>query len=126
MNNGEDVVSGGLTYVAFPFEIALPADTEDAPPSVTLRICSVDRRVIQAIRSASGDLQAELVVVAASDPDQVEVGPLEFSLRNATYDQGVVEGTLRYENLLNEPFPEGAFTPSRTPGVFRIGVEEST
>ncbi|MFN7019892.1 MAG: DUF1833 family protein [Phycisphaerales bacterium] len=122
---GEDVVSGGLTYVHFPFEIAFPDDADEAPPTVTLRISNVDRRVTAALRSISGDpITVRLRLVAADAPDMVEAGPFEFSLREATYDQGVVEGRLQYEDVLNEPFPGDLFTPSRTPGLFRTGVDE--
>lgn len=119
-NAGGDVVSGGQTYPHFPFEVALPPEDDVAPPSVELRICNVDREIVRAVRSLpSGPMQVELSLVLLSAPDQVEAGPFRFSLRDVRYDAGVVSGQLMFEDVLNEPYPADAFTPSRAPGLFK-------
>lgn len=122
-DNTEDVVSLGTTYQAFPFEATLPDETEEGVPQVTLSICNADRRIVQAVRSVQGDaMKAELRVVLAGSPDVTEAGPYMFDLRDIEYDAAVVSGRLRFEDLLNEPYPCDEFTPTRTPGVFGLGA----
>jgi hypothetical protein len=117
--NSEDIVSEGLTYQRFPFEVTLPPESEDSPPSVKLRIANADREIVRAVRSVSGEaMKAELRVVLASSPDVIEAGPYEFTIRQPTFDASFVEATLRFEEILSEPYPADAFTPSRFPGLF--------
>lgn len=119
-NNDLAIVSRGYTYVPFPFEISLPDETEDSPPRVSLKIDNVDRRVVTEIRSvvSGSPVTVRLFVVVASSPDTVEAGPFEFSLRDVQYDATKVEGTLLFEDVLNESFPSESFTPARFPGLF--------
>ncbi len=116
---GQDVVSNGQTYAHCPFEIGLPPDTEDAQPRLTLRIANADRAIVESVRSITSPMKVQLSVVLAGSPDTVEMGPLEFTLRDTRYDAGIVEGELRYEDILNEPFPAAVVTPGRFPGVFK-------
>jgi hypothetical protein len=127
-SDGQDVVSRGQLYVAYPFEPFCPSDREDSPPRVSLRICNVDRRIVQAVRSiptdpaaaggGNGPLRVTLELVLASSPDLVEAGPYTFNLREVQFDALVVEGTLMYEDILNEPYPADVHTPARFPGLF--------
>jgi hypothetical protein len=117
-NAGDSVYSGGLEFVHFPFEFELPPENDQAPPTVRLRICNVDRRIVEAVRTVGSPPTVTVTLVMASTPDQVEAGPFEFTMRDATFDAIVVEGGLAYQDLLSEPFPADAFTPTRTPGIF--------
>lgn len=122
-DNAEDVVSLGTTYQHFPFEATLPDETDEGVPEVSLSICNADRAIVRAVRELQGDaMTAELRVVLADSPDVTEAGPYTFSLRDIEYDAAVVRGKLRFEDLLNEPYPCDEFTPTRTPGVFGLGA----
>lgn len=116
---GEDVVSNGETYQAFPFEITMPDDTDEAPPTVRLTIDAVDRRIIEAVRAAEGAIAVQMQIVFSSDLDQVEVMPGEFKLTEVEYSALSVEGTLSYEDILSEPYPADTFTPAKFPGMPR-------
>ena len=98
--------------------MTLPDDDDEKPPTVTLSITAVDRQVVSAVRGIDGDMTVTIEVVLASSPDTVEAGPFDFTLRGVTYDAMTIQGTLAYEDVLNEPFPGDSFTPSRFPGVF--------
>lgn len=116
---GEDVVSNGETYQAFPFEITMPDDTDEAPPTVRLTIDAVDRRIIEAVRAAEGAIAVQMQIVFSSDLDQVEVMPGEFKLTEVEYSALSVEGTLSFEDILSEPYPADTFTPAKFPGMPR-------
>lgn len=116
-----DIVSGGYTYTAFPFELTMAADDEDAPPTAKLRICGVDGTITRAARGLSGPaMGVTLSLVMLASPDIVEIGPIEFSLRDVSYEAGIVEGTLRYDDWLNEPYPADSVTPSNFPALATV------
>lgn len=116
---GEDIVSNGETYQAFPFEITMPDDTDEAPPTVRLTIDAVDRRIIEAVRAAEGAIAVQMQIVFSSNLDQVEVMPGEFKLTEVEYSALSVEGTLSFEDILSEPYPADTFTPAKFPGMPR-------
>jgi hypothetical protein len=119
-SDGVATVSRGLTFQAFPFEIDMPEESDGAPPKVRLRVCNVDRVITEAVRNAasSSPIEVTLEVVLASQPGTVEAGPFKFKLREVSYDAVVVEGTLAFEDLLNEPFPADTYSPVDFPGLF--------
>ena len=119
-DNGENITSNSNTYNAFPFNIAIPNDTEKSIPRVTLAIDNVDRQLVQAVRSitAGGDYpDVKLSLVLASTPDTVEAS-FDFKLKSASYDRFIVSGVLSYEDILSESFPQKRFTPDLYPGIF--------
>lgn len=118
-SDGKDTPSRGSTYLQYPFEVTLPDEGDEAPPSVSLRIDNVDRQIVAAVRGITGDaITVRLEVVLASTPDVVEAGPYDFALREVSYDAQTIEGTLHYEDIIAEPYPGDSFTPSRFPGQF--------
>jgi hypothetical protein len=118
VNNDVDIVSNGDTYSAFPFQVTLPDEREDRPPVVRLVIGNVDLQIVTAIRSITSAPTVDLSVVTSNDYDTLEVGPLSFSLKDISYDSLVVEGSLVYEPILDEPYPSNRFIPSSFPGLF--------
>lgn len=117
VNNKEDVVSNDETYLAFPFELQMPNDTDDSAPQAKLRICNVSREIGQAIRLMRTPADVSLKVVRMDTPDTVELEFVGMKLRNVSFDAFTVEGTLVFENLINEPYPWLTFSPAWFPGL---------
>lgn len=119
VQNTEDIVSRGNTYIGMGFEIDLPVDDEEQVTDVQLSIQNVDRQIVAAIREVSEPVDIVMEVIVASDPDTVEAGPFEFVVTAADYDAELVRARVSdpYEEL-NQEFPSGAFTPSLFPGLF--------
>lgn len=118
VNNTEEIVSGGNTYSAFPFDIPLPGDREGETPRFTLRIDNVDRSIVQAIRGITEGPAIDLKIVLASSPNIIEAGPFPLQLKNADWDKLVVEGELSYEDFDDEPYPGRSYVPALFPGLF--------
>jgi hypothetical protein len=116
--NGEDVVSGGETYVHFPLQVALGPDADEAAPRTSIRFANIDLRLTDGLRSIASPPTVTLSGVLASDPDTIEVGPIPFTLRDARYDDVVVEGTLAFEAIYQSMVPRRLMTPTTTPGLF--------
>lgn len=117
VNNTEDIVSRGNTYQAFPFEIELPGQDPDTPASARLRIDNVDKRIVEAVRSITTPPQITIEVVLASQPDTVEIGYSNLTLRSVEYDVNSVRGELTFESIFSEPVTL-TITPNRFPGLF--------
>jgi len=118
VNNGDDVVSRGNTYLAYPFQISLPDEREDSPAQVSLSIDNIDQGIVTAVRGLTEPPSITLEVVLASSPDTVEAGPFDFALRGVEYDAMRVQGTLAFEDFLGEGYPADSFDPTRFGGLF--------
>lgn len=116
-DNDTDITSNGNTFTAFPFEIVLPGDREDAP-NATLRIANVSKEIGQAIDAATGQIAVKIEAVLASDPDTVEKSFDGLELRVTRRDALVVEGELQSAQFASEPYPKVRATPGRFPGLF--------
>lgn len=118
VNNSENINSRGQTFIAYPFEITLPTDTENGNPRATLKIDNVDREIVRAVRTIQTAPTVTLEIVMASDPDVVEIEFPDFQLQDVNYNSLTVEGTLGLEQFLAEPFPGDLFSPANFPGLF--------
>lgn len=117
-SSGVSVVSNGVTYAPFPFELTLPNDEDSAAPKAKLVIDAIDRSIVAAIRSIQGPPSVAFQVVYYSSLDTVQASFSDFQLTNVTYDQGQVTGDLTIEDFTVEPYPQGSFTPGIFPGLF--------
>lgn len=117
VNNTEDIVSGGNTYLKAAFDMPMPDDTEDSP-SVQIVIDNVDRAIVDSARSISSPATVTLSVVLSDTPDVIEAGPFNMQLVRVSYDKLKVTGTLIYEDILNDQFPSQTFNPARYPGIY--------
>lgn len=117
VNNNEDIVSNGQTFVAFPFEITLPSEDSDSPPRAYLRIDNVDKQIAATIRSISTPPSVQIDVIRASAPNSPEITFAGLTLRGVSMDAGAVQGELSFESIFSEPVTL-TMTPSRFPGLF--------
>lgn len=118
VNNGENVDSGGNTYIGYPFEINLPNDTDENVPDITLQIDNIDRQIVQAVRSVTGPPTVSIFIALQSTPNTIEIGPINMTLREVNYDSLVVSGVICPEDILNESFPGDFFVPATFPALF--------
>lgn len=116
--NRQPITSNGVTYQPFAFAIDLPSDREGRVTGATLVIDNVDRTIVQAVRSINQAPTVSVVVVLASDPDVIEVGPFEFALRNVSYDAETVRGDLFFQERLEKEIPRDRMIARDFPGLF--------
>lgn len=119
VNDKQDLIRSDGTYVAFPFEVKFPEDTQDNTPKVNIVIDNVDQQVITALRQISSRPTITINIVLKSSPDTPEIGPLSMELKSVDYDALQISGNIGYEeDFLNEPFPSLEFTPKTAAGMF--------
>lgn len=118
VDNFEDINSNGITYIGFPFRLILMGDEEDAAPSATLEIDNVDRQIVNAVRNMTTAADITFSIILAATPDTVEIGPIAMKLKNVSWNENTVTGTLVTDDILDLPFPGEEMTPGKFPGLF--------
>ena len=113
-----NTTSRGNTFIAFPFNLTLPDDTDTASPHAKLIIDNIDRSIVLAVRSITTAATLLIEIVRAAAPDTVEASFADFQLTNISYDAMLVSGDLTVENFTAEPFPSATFSPSLFGGLF--------
>jgi len=117
VNDNQDLTSNGDTFVAFPFDVELVSEEPDRVATTVLKVCNVDRQIIALFDALATKPTVALSIVIASEPDTVIVGPQNFQITEYKSDQFVIEATLAYEDILNEPMPCHSYLPSDFPGL---------
>jgi len=118
VNNNEDIESNGNTFVAYPFDISLPDDSDDSIAVGKVTIDNVHRDIVVAIRGINTAPDLTIQVVLASDPDTIEAEFSGFKFTDIVYDELVISGNISIEDFMHEPFPGDSFVPRYFPGLF--------
>jgi hypothetical protein len=124
VHDGQNRVSRGETYQAAAFDISLPTQQADQPPTARLAICNVDKAIVEEIRGLSEFPTVTIEVILAETPDVVETSYEDMTMKDATYDALIIEGSLGYEDFLMEPYPGDTYTPAIFPGLFGATEEK--
>ena len=112
------VVSRSQNYIFLPFEITLPAESQDTVPSIRVTFHDITRHLIPILRTITTALDVKIELVLSNTPDVVEVEFPGFMLGGITYNKDTITAELSVESLAAEPFPAHTFTPSYFPGLF--------
>ncbi len=108
----QNITSGGDVYTAFTFQISLPPDDDQNPPSLDLIIAAVDQQIPSIIRSLTSAPTVDYSIIRVSTPDTIEVGPIPFVVDNVEMSHLEVRLKLGFHrNFLNEQFPKDLFAP---------------
>lgn len=65
-----NLVRGGETYVAFPFDIVLPDDLDKAPPRARLTVSNVSQEVVNIVLLPFPAPEVTIEIVRAAAPDE--------------------------------------------------------
>jgi Domain of unknown function (DUF1833) len=118
VNNTELIVSNGVSYHPYPFDITLPTDNGDSLPKVKIRIDNVAAELVEIIRSQVEPPKVTCQLVTTAFPDIVERSLDYLVLRSVSYDSLVIQGDLEVNNTLNNKFLKSRYTAVEFPGLF--------
>lgn len=121
VSNTVDITSNGEVYTAYPFEIDLPQQDDEITIGCRIRIDNTDLEIMRTLRAITGQPRLTFSIVLAATPDDLERGPMEFVLDSIDYDAATIEGTLVFDNVLDEPSGAYSYSPQYFPALF-IGV----
>lgn len=119
VNNLDDVVSRGNTYMAFPFQFVLPEDDGETLPTIQISVDNVSLELIDIIRTYGSGITITSEIILASAPNTVEYSIEDLTLIDATYNQQSLTLTAQIQDLLNQRFPADDFLPRTFSGMFR-------
>lgn len=112
------LVSRGITFEYFPFEIGLVSDTESLPEASIL-MSNVDSLIGAALQQIRGEVSLVMEVVLRSDPNVLAIPAVNgLKMVNISGDDISVSGTVTRKNHFSEPFPARRATLRRFPGLF--------
>lgn len=119
VQDSQDLVSNGETFIAMPFIAFRPSQPESGQPVAKLAMDNVGRELVSWIDSANGGEGAtvDILEVRRSDPDTVEYS-VSLDLSNVSMNTFQVTGQLSFDDLLNRPAVLWKFTPDRAPGLY--------
>jgi hypothetical protein len=120
VNNNENIISNGVTYQAYPFEIELAIDDSEHLPEVHLTFDNVERLLVEAIRAIDQPPDITLRLVLSTQPNVVEMQIAGLTMRQVTWDAFTVTGTLLVDDLMSTRYPGEVVSPaSGYLGLFR-------
>ena len=119
VNNNEPIVSQGIEYLPFPFQLNLPSDDGESLPKVSLKISNISNEIIEAIRSELTPPELKVELVSSAYPDIVEKRLDFLKLRSVSYDAITITGQLEVVNVMTNAFPSEVYDPVHYPGMFR-------
>lgn len=116
VNDNQDLVRTAGTFKKHNFEVQGINQQEDQLPTMRIRICNVDQRVITAVRPLAGtrdDITFTYEVVLDSTPNVIEYGPIDFRVEDVAVTLTTLEFNLAFHSgLLDAAFPNLQFAPS--------------
>lgn len=119
VNDTQDLLSNGNTYVGFPFRCVLPDDFENQLPKARLNIDNVSRDLMYWIETSGGGQgsTATFKQVMRSNPDLIEWS-IQMSLFNVNVTMQEISAELGFENLFGKPAISLRYTPTTSPGLW--------
>ena len=119
VNDNQDLISNGNTFVAMAFRCTLPDDREGQMPSARISLDNVGAELVAPLENSNGGEGAtvRIMEVLRSNPDVIEwEGTLD--LKNVELSNMEVSGELGYEEILNRPAVLLTYRPDIAPGLF--------
>lgn len=119
VNDKEDIVSNGNTFIACAFNITLPQQPQGGLPTGQLTVDNVGRELMQWLEISNGGRGATVTfyIIRKGDPDTVEMSmTLYFTSICAT--QLTIQGDLSLDDIFNRQAIPLIYRPSVAPGLF--------
>jgi len=120
--NNVDVTSaaynGSHVYTASNFKVNMPSQEESSVQETSITLSGINREVIELVRTITNPPTVRTFLIREDTPDDVELGPFIFKLRNVTYDVNSVSGSLLFEYTLRNNISTITITSRNFPGLF--------
>ena len=119
VNNTEDIVSRGETFIAFPMRIKLSDDDGEREKEVSISFSNVSQELIMELRKITTPADVTIEMVLASDLNTVQIEYGELKMRNVQYNSQTIDAKLYMDSFLTVSIPHEKYTPTIFPGLFQ-------
>ena len=119
VNDREDVVHNGDTFIAMGFEITKPDEPEHGNPQAQLVIDNVGKELVSWLEIADWSQQTSvrLIQILRSDPNTVQ-WDTTLGMHDIKLSSTKVFGTLSFDNLFGLPAVPVVYSPQVAVGLF--------
>lgn len=119
VNDTQDLLHNGNTFVALQFRATLPDDLEEGEPRATLAVDNVGRELTEWLELSGGGRGAtvRMLQVLRSAPNTIE-WEVTLDLADVRVNLLDVTGTLSFDSLINLPAIALTYRPDVAPGIF--------
>lgn len=119
VNDTQDLVSGGNTFVALAFRSSLPDDIERQLPRAKLAVDNVGREMVQWLDASKGGRgsQVRVMQVMRDTPDVIEFD-MTMDMLNVRQTPLEITAELGFQNTLSVAAMPFVYRPDNTPGLF--------
>jgi hypothetical protein len=119
VNDRQDLVSNGITYLGCGFNITLPSDPSQGDPTATLSIDNVSQEIMPWLEVSNGAPGTTVTIQSAmrSAPNVIEWS-ITLNLINITATNTTVSGTLAFNNLATLSATNRTYSPQIAPGLY--------
>lgn len=119
VNDNDNIISNGHTFVACGFRCYLPDDMDNKMPTAQLAVDNVGREMMYWIESSGGGAgtTVRFIQLMRSRPDLIE-WEITMGLTNIKVTSKEVTGDLGYENIFGRPAITMRNDPFTMPGIF--------
>ncbi len=97
----------------------LPDDDAEAPAAAQLVLENLDARIVEVLRSFTGQATVAMAVVLASSPDVIEGEWHDMRMTTSEGTAAEIVLSLGREEIELEHFPSGRMTRQKFPGLWR-------
>ncbi|NCQ54620.1 DUF1833 domain-containing protein [Candidatus Parcubacteria bacterium] len=117
VNNNQDIIYDGDTYLATSFSFVPPEEEGESLSNAKLTISNIDRRFIALFRTISGSPSITAEIVLVGDNVVREAGPWEFQLSQISYNSRSITGVLSYDLRIDQILSPLKVTLTNFPGL---------
>ena len=118
VNNLEDVVSNGETFVAFPFNLTLPTDQGQRPQNVKLTVANIGRELVNVLRKSMSPPDVTIELVLSGDPDSIQKRIDFLTVASVSYNAETIEFTLATSSVFQRKTISATYHPSEFKSLF--------
>lgn len=118
VNNTENIISRGNTYVKFPVKITLAPDDGETAREIQIEFDNVSLYLTSAFRTVTTPIEVKIEMVLASIPNEVQVSIEELKIRQIQSDKKKISAKLYMDDFLTTGLTSERYTPTTYPGLF--------
>jgi len=118
VHNTQDIISGGNLYKAVKFKLLFPSGKLGSSNKATVELSNIDRQAVEVVRSSQNPLVLTSFLIRASEPDLIEQGPFEFTLRNTRWSASTLSAELYDDVDGNIAIPKIHYNSQDFPGLY--------